>query len=133
MMRLGYHVCEGPEQVNAERTATLTPIRWHETYKGMDHFPRFRVVEYPDARVVAFARDVCTIRDGDLVVLPKIEPVVAPPVLDDVPCSQPVDRPIALIVVKYAIVEVPAKEDRTKVVRKSYFLIVGQCIPLTSY
>jgi Ni,Fe-hydrogenase III small subunit len=100
MMGLSHDICEGSEEIHAERTVRLPSLRGHEMEKGLNELLRLRVFREFDTRMLAVPRYVRSIGNSDRVVPFQMQTVIAPPVPDDIPGALAVNRPVTLIMVK---------------------------------
>jgi hypothetical protein len=105
-MRTAYNVRERSKQIHIKRAIGLPPTGRHETEAGADEFRSLRVIEEPDAFVIAFARDAVTVRNGDRLVLLHMEAIIAPLVPDDVSRPLSIRRPVARVAAKHRAIEV---------------------------
>jgi hypothetical protein len=110
MMWFRHDVREGPEKVHPECAVGLPPARRHQPKESMQQLDSLTVLHELDARVFTLARNVRPVADGDRVVAIQVEITVAPLVLDNVPGSLAVYRPIAVIVAERPRIEVRVTE-----------------------
>jgi hypothetical protein len=129
-MGFRHDISESTKEVHTERAVRLPPTRWHQLKKCVNEIPSLGIVQELDTSVLPFAGDARTVSDRDRIVSPQGETPVLPLVTNNVPGSQTIHRPVALVVPERPLVEVRLAEIRPELPGKSDRLVVGQRVTL---